>query len=460
VTITFPVTDLASFSEERSAYIVEKGVYFIRVGTSSDKTFIAGALNIDETAETYKTASLMGTPSPELSPVKKSGAAPVSYEGEEQEKEQAAKFAIPVQGKYIKCRTASYTTSKSPAPLPECDEGATLDEVRGGLKTLEQLVAKMSVWELSRLCCGPGMDFSAVPTADGAIVGASDALPVPGAAGGAPKMEKYGIPQIILADGPAGIRITREVPETETRPAFKQNCTAFPVGTALASSWDPELLESVGAAVAMEMAEYGVDVWLAPGMNIQRNPLCGRNFEYFSEDPLVAGNCAAAITRGVQKNGKAVTIKHFAGNNQENMRTNMTDYISQRALREIYLKGFEIAVRTAQPLAIMTSYNDINGVPSAENFDLCTAMARDEWGFDGLIMTDWGGGVSRPALSIYAGNDMMQPGGDCEVEELCGDVESGKALTSRGEAHYEAVATKAMLQRSALRILKVIMKLK
>lgn len=178
------------------------------------------------------------------------------------------------------------------------------------------------------------------------------------------------------------------------------------------------MLRRFGDAVAMEMQEYGVELWLAPGMNIHRNPLCGRNFEYFSEDPLLTGFCAAAITQGVQKHGVGVTVKHFAGNNQETLRTNSNDIVSQRALREIYLKGFELAVKQAQPYSIMTSYNDINGMPSANNYDLTTAILRDEWGFQGFVMTDWGGGISMPALSICAGNDMIQPGGPDVVEEI------------------------------------------
>ncbi len=460
VTVVFPITSLASYSERRGAWILEKGVYYIRVGNSSRNTFIAGALRLDETVETLKTASLMGTPPEDFRPVSREGVTPAAGESEETEKAQAAKLAITVYGRYIERKTAKYPSPKFPDPLPECGEAVTTAEVKGGIKTPEQLAARMSVEELSRLCCGVGTDLSGLPDNGGATVGSACTIPVHGAAGATAAFPQYGIKQLILADGPAGIRITREVPEQEGRPGYRQNCTAFPVGTLLASSWDLELIEEVGEAVALEMEEFGVDLWLAPGMNIQRNPLCGRNFEYFSEDPLVSGLCAAAITRGVQKHGRGVTVKHFAGNNQEDQRTNMTDYVSQRALREIYLKGFETAVKNAQPLAIMTSYNDINGVPSADNFDLCTAIARDEWGFDGLIMTDWGGGVSTPALSIFAGNDLIEPGGESDAAELAKAVEDGVPVRSQGEARPEAAVTKAMLQQCALRILKVVMKLK
>ena len=179
------------------------------------------------------------------------------------------------------------------------------------------------------------------------------------------------------------------------------------------------------------MKAFGVTVWLAPGMNIHRNPLCGRNFEYYSEDPVLSGKMAAAITRGVQKTpGIGVSIKHFAANNQEENRMHVNELISERALREIYLKGFEIAVKTSNPLTIMTSYNRINGVHSANNYDLCTTAARKEWGFQGFIMTDWSttnGGGSSAAKCIMAGNDLVMPGTNSDIQEILDAVE-GKRL--------------------------------
>jgi len=263
-----------------------------------------------------------------------------------------------------------------------------------------------------------------------------------------------------LADGPAGVRINQQVRDENGEVAKQQLSTAFPVGSLLACSWDRGLLEEFGAAVAREMVEYGVDIWLAPGMNIHRNPLCGRNFEYFSEDPLVAGFCAAAITRGVQKQGVGVTIKHFAANNQETLRANSNDIVTQRALREIYLRGFEIAVKEAQPFCVMTSYNDINGMPSANNYDLTTAILRDEWGFEGFVMTDWGGGISRPALSIPAGNDMIQPGGPSVIRELEEALAAGEPVENRGVRPWAETLALAHLQKSALRILRVLLRVK
>ena len=196
---------------------------------------------------------------------------------------------------------------------------------------------------------------------------------------------------------------------------YYQYCTAFPVGTALAQSWNQELLREFGVAVAEEMEEFGVNLWLAPGMNIHRNPLCGRNFEYYSEDPLLAGSLAAAVSKGVQsKAGCGVTIKHFACNNQEDNRMGSDSVVSERALREVYLKGFEIAVKEAQPMSIMTSYNLINGIHAANNYDLCTESARNEWGFKGAIMTDWTtteqGDSCTASGCMRAGNDLVMPG--------------------------------------------------
>ncbi len=195
-------------------------------------------------------------------------------------------------------------------------------------------------------------------------------------------------------------------------------------------------------------------------MNIHKSALCGRNFEYYSEDPVLSGQCAAAVTRGVQSQGGGVTIKHFAGNNQEFMRGNSNDLVSERALREIYLKGFEICVRTADPKSVMTSYNDINGVPSADNYDMLTNILRDEWGFSGLVMTDWGGGVSTPAISMYAGNDMIQPGGKLVVDKLLADVKAGEEMVSRGMAKKAHTPVRADLEKSAVNILNVILKSK
>lgn len=274
---------------------------------------------------------------------------------------------------------------------------------------------------------------------------------VPGSAGETTEAleDSYGIRSLIMADGPAGLRLRQsyevdrktgsvygagvlaslengfleELTHHEDADTYYQYCTAFPVGTAMAQTWNTSLLQKFGRAIAEEMEEFHVDLWLAPGMNIHRNPLCGRNFEYFSEDPLLSGIMAAAVTNGVQKDRKCgVTIKHFACNNQEDNRMSVNACVSAQALREIYFRGFEIAVKTSAPAAIMTSYNKINGVHAANSKDLCTEVARSEWGFEGVIMSDWNTTVPKdgsiPWQCAAAGNDIIMPGNEKDDENI------------------------------------------
>ena len=286
-------------------------------------------------------------------------------------------------------------------------------------KTIDQqeVISKLSLEDKAHFVIGSGMEgFSG----DNAVIGATKNL-VPGAAGTTYPLDSLGIPAVVLADGPAGLRIDA----TREGDSATYYCTHFPIGTLLASTWNTKLVEEVGQAIGEEVKEYGADVLLAPALNIMRNPLCGRNFEYYSEDPVVAGKTAGAYIKGVQKNDVGTSIKHFAANNQETNRMNTDARISQRALREIYLKGFEIAIKESKPWTVMTSYNYINGTYASESKGLVETILRDEWGYEGTVMTDWFGGKDG-AKQMWAGNDMLQPGKAEQFDSIVAGVKSGK----------------------------------
>ena len=454
VELSFSVRDLASYCEDCAAWVLEAGDYVLRVGSSSRDTVPAAVLTLDRTVKTERLKNLFA----DADSVREI-TAPLT-------KRAAADGSVPRIALYadaIETRQAVYQETHEPYTTAQ-SKTLTLEDVRHGVCTVEELTAQLTVEEMATLCVGT------LRLGEGSVVGNASYL-VPGAAGDTSAIleQSRGVRPLILADGPAGLRLQPifktdkagcllpggEVVEGKGAPfdpgftdentnTYYQYCTAIPVGWALAQSWNTVLLEEIGSMVGVEMELFGVDLWLAPALNIHRNPLCGRNFEYYSEDPVISGRAAAAITRGVQRHaGKGTTIKHFAANSQEDNRYFSNAHISERAIREIYIKGFELAIRESQPKSIMTSYNLLNGVHTANSYDLLQAVARDEWGYQGVIMTDWftsqeqpeqvGEHTDRYPISastgcVYAGNDIQMPGCQKNVDDIVKAVTTGRKI--------------------------------
>lgn len=410
--ISVPITRLASFDESLAAFVLVPGVYVVRLGTSSRNTQVIAEFKLDEQVVVQQLAHKLV---PEVDPTilrsnnvesKRTDDVPffllkaVNF-GESKPVQYHSKNSVttyindermlPGQGSIERIQRVAPATSHK------------LIDVFNHKTTLEQLVASMSDRQLIDLVEG-----TVRPDQSGSVVG-NGADIVPGAAGQTVDNLEFGIPATVNADGPAGLRLTKEYADNNHVKHY-QYATAWPIGTMLAQTWNLDLIKQVGQAIGVEMKEFGVTMWLAPGMNIHRNPLGGRNFEYFAEDPVLSGTIAAAEVQGVQKNpGVGATIKHFLGNNQETKRNTGDSIIGEQALREIYLKNFEIAIKSSQPMAVMSSYNKINGTFAGENFDSLTNILRDEWKFQGLVMTDWYS-LADPVGSMKAGNDLIMPG--------------------------------------------------
>ena len=432
-TLTFKISAerFTFYAEEKAAWVLEKGFHGIFVGTSLESATLAGGLELEQDVILEKVKNLF--------PLKESLKEVQQKSGQTEKREAALKVQAVEKG------------------LPVLEIGAAGFETKENLykknselveKEAAEFVDTLSIEELINLAAGdPGK-------AQGGNLGAAG-ISVPGSAGETHRCSiEKGLASIVLADGPAGLRLMKYYHVNDGRivsmpfefslegglfydgstdlpgERYYQYCTAIPVGTMLAQTWNTGLIQEVGAMIGKEMEYFGVTLWLAPGMNIHRNPLCGRNFEYYSEDPYVAGTIAAAMTKGVQSNyGCGTTIKHFACNNQEDNRMGSDSIVSERSLRELYLKGFEIAVKESQPLSIMTSYNLINGIHAANSYDLCTDVARNEWGFGGAIMTDWttteNGADCTASGCMRAGNDLVMPGCFGDHDNLKKELEEG-----------------------------------
>ena len=481
VVLTFQTKDMSSYDERNASYVLEKGMYLLRVGNCSANTSVCAALKLDEIAVVKKCRTICpGTDIPEC----KIGT---------ERKEEAEN--VPVYELHaVKFGTAEVVYSKEPEELPKTKD-CTFEDVKNGKASLDDFVGNLTNEQLAYLCIGLFEDNAGM----GSMIGAG-ARNVAGAAGETTnRLTEQGVPTLVMADGPAGIRVCtaykvvgdhikamdnpmagvmefmeeeqlRRMASTPTKaeldaPVNYMYCTAIPIGTALAQSFNVKACEALGKMVGKEMKQFGIHLWLAPAMNIQRSPLCGRNFEYYSEDPVVSGNIAVAITLGVQANkGCGTTIKHFALNNQELNRLSSNSVASERAIREIYLRNFEICVKKSAPETMMSSYNLINGEHANNSKDILTYVLRDEWGYEGMVMTDWyavGNMMSAEGRTnkhpaglaagcIYAGNDITMPGMQEDFDNMLSAIDNK-------EAGYPI--TRAELQVTAKRVLNTILRL-
>ena len=422
IELTFDITEFASYDEASAQFILEKGEYAIRTGNSSRNTTVAAVIELDEI--------IVVSQHQNICPVQQ------KFEILSADNKNAGKYNCALK---LKLNTDAISTKTFSYKIPQiCNDERVTD-----------FMSQLSVEDMIEIVVGIGM------------FGGEKRFDMPGSVGNTTsKFWDKGLANVTLCDGPAGLRIAQksaltskgntkmiELPlsafriipkaiqkliladESKSKVLY-QYTTAFPVSAALAQTFNTDIVYEVGNAIYLEMKEYGCVFWLAPALNIHRNPLCGRNFEYYSEDPFLTGEMAAAMCKGVQQeDGCYVTIKHFAANNQEDNRKRVSSNVSERALREIYLRGFEKAVKKGNAKAVMTSYNRLNGVYTPNSYDLCTKVLRNEWGFDGVVMTDWfstSKGCAENALCMTAGNDLIMPGGKTEKKDILTAVKKGE----------------------------------
>ena len=438
--LSFSLEDCTSYNEEKAAWILDEGDYILRVGNSSRNTNLSAIFDIPQTivvTECKNCCSLQNK-------------LPLFYPDKEREERAECEMRLRVNPEDFTTKTVSYIEPS----IKETEEEKSI---------LDSLTIEEEAWLLQ------GGDLRNPPKGTLEIHGAGGKTVT--------ALLGKGIRNVLFSDGPAGVNIANKVkalPGGGFAPAMVPEryswgvmgkamkaqleripgeivyryATAWPVEMLLAQTWNKELLESIGKAVGEEMLQFGITIWLSPGMNIHRNPLGGRAFEYYSEDPVLTGELAASLTKGVQSHkGLGVSLKHFCCNNTEDNRNGISSNVSERALREIYLKGFEIAVKKSQPKTVMSSYNMLNHIYTANRHDLLTDILRSEWGFEGLVMTDWGSTnekAGRPEKTAPSGNDLIMPGSDYDRECILKAIKNGKM-------------TPEVVRRSACRVLRMML---
>ena len=469
VIIVIPIDEFRCYDDEIPASVIPKGNYILRIGTSSRETKIEAVLTVPENVVKDKFDRILEDDARYLfQDLKNPGTGKAARQNLDDAQLDACTRQLTLDLSRVRRSIIRYRGVNETHVDMRQGEDLTLGSVIGRNAGVGEFVAQFKLEELAELVVGnyvkEGMEDEEV----------SAAMHVPGAAAETTSRfeGKRRLPPLVLADGPAGLRlqphfkatkngdllkggetfglITNPFPDDTPEDAidYYQYCTMIPVATSLAYTWNLGLIEKLGRLIGEEMEEFGVHLWLAPGMNIHRNPLCGRNFEYFSEDPLVTGLCAAAETKGVQSvDGKGVTIKHFACNNQEDNRMFSNSHVSVRALRDMYLRGFETAIKIEQPFCVMTSYNLLNGIHTANNYELIQNVLRDEWDYEGAVMSDWYSSFEDveflgydekklkypPAFSrlcVYAGCDMQMPGCAKNAEDIVTAVYNNRLTLS------------------------------